>query len=157
MLGGIPEGRSTLIAGKSGTGKTVVGLQIAAHLANADALIIDLRRNGGGSPAMVQLVSSYLFDEPTHLNFVVMQAMPKEIVDKANTAELTAFVAAYRSSQREEHSAGGVLIIFVKPIRHRERRGHGWRLRTADWQRRVHLRHECFGSPFSTEHLPVGV
>jgi circadian clock protein KaiC len=32
-LGGIPEGRSTLIAGKSGTGKTVVGLQIAAHLA----------------------------------------------------------------------------------------------------------------------------
>jgi circadian clock protein KaiC len=32
-LGGIPEGRSTLVAGKSGTGKTVVGLQIAAHLA----------------------------------------------------------------------------------------------------------------------------
>jgi circadian clock protein KaiC len=32
-LGGIPEGRSTLIAGKSGTGKTVVGLQIAANLA----------------------------------------------------------------------------------------------------------------------------
>ncbi|HEU4456182.1 MAG TPA: S41 family peptidase, partial [Longimicrobium sp.] len=37
-------------------------------LANTDALIIDLRRNGGGSPGMVQLVSSYLFDEPTHLN-----------------------------------------------------------------------------------------
>jgi circadian clock protein KaiC len=32
-LGGIPEGRPTLIVGKSGTGKTVVGLQIAAHLA----------------------------------------------------------------------------------------------------------------------------
>ena len=32
-LGGIPEGRSSLIAGKSGTGKTVVGLQIASHLA----------------------------------------------------------------------------------------------------------------------------
>lgn len=32
-LGGIPEGRATLIAGKSGTGKTVVGLQIAANLA----------------------------------------------------------------------------------------------------------------------------
>src|SRR6476661_2632966 len=32
-LGGIPEGRSTLIAGKSGTGKTVMGLQIAANLA----------------------------------------------------------------------------------------------------------------------------
>jgi circadian clock protein KaiC len=32
-LGGIPEGRSTLIAGKSGTGKSVMGLQIASHLA----------------------------------------------------------------------------------------------------------------------------
>jgi circadian clock protein KaiC len=32
-LGGVPEGRSTLIVGKSGTGKTVIGLQIAAHLA----------------------------------------------------------------------------------------------------------------------------
>src|SRR3954451_18111648 len=31
--GGIPEGRSTLIAGKSGTGKTVVGLQIGSNLA----------------------------------------------------------------------------------------------------------------------------
>lgn len=27
------------------------------------------------------------YDELTHLNFIVMQAMPKEIVDKANTAE----------------------------------------------------------------------
>ena len=34
-LGGIPEGRSTLITGKSGTGKTVVGLQLAAHLARS--------------------------------------------------------------------------------------------------------------------------
>ena len=32
-LGGIPEGRATLIVGRSGTGKTVVGLQIAASLA----------------------------------------------------------------------------------------------------------------------------
>jgi circadian clock protein KaiC len=31
--GGVPQGRSTLIAGKSGTGKTVVGLQIASNLA----------------------------------------------------------------------------------------------------------------------------
>lgn len=37
-------------------------------LANTDALIIDLRRNGGGRPEMVALVSSYLFDARTHLN-----------------------------------------------------------------------------------------
>ncbi len=38
-------------------------------LSNSDALIIDLRQNGGGSPMMIQLISSYLFDsEPVHLN-----------------------------------------------------------------------------------------
>jgi retinol-binding protein 3 len=38
-------------------------------LAGTDALIIDLRRNGGGSPHMVAFVTSYLFGEDTvHLN-----------------------------------------------------------------------------------------
>ena len=38
-------------------------------VANADALIIDLRKNGGGSPSMIQLITSYLYDEkPVHLN-----------------------------------------------------------------------------------------
>jgi hypothetical protein len=37
-------------------------------LANTDALIIDLRQNGGGSPAMVALLCSYLFAERKHLN-----------------------------------------------------------------------------------------
>lgn len=36
-------------------------------LARTDALIIDLRRNGGGEPETVQLLASYLFDKPTHL------------------------------------------------------------------------------------------
>ena len=37
-------------------------------LADTDALIIDLRDNGGGQPAMVAYISSYLFDQRTHLN-----------------------------------------------------------------------------------------
>src|SRR5688572_5211956 len=38
-------------------------------LQNTEALIIDLRQNGGGSPAMVAPISSYLFgDKPVHLN-----------------------------------------------------------------------------------------
>jgi C-terminal processing protease CtpA/Prc len=37
-------------------------------LANTHALIVDLRQNGGGDPAMIALISSYLFTQPTHLN-----------------------------------------------------------------------------------------
>ncbi len=38
-------------------------------VANTDALIFDLRENGGGDPAMVALICSYLFgDKPVHLN-----------------------------------------------------------------------------------------
>ena len=37
-------------------------------LSNVDAIIFDLRQNGGGEPAMIALISSYLFDDATHLN-----------------------------------------------------------------------------------------
>jgi retinol-binding protein 3 len=37
-------------------------------IANCEAVIIDLRENGGGDPAMVTFVASYLFETPTHLN-----------------------------------------------------------------------------------------
>ncbi|NER14993.1 peptidase [Leptobacterium flavescens] len=38
-------------------------------LSNTDALIIDLRQNGGGSPKMIQLITSYLYGpDPVHLN-----------------------------------------------------------------------------------------
>ena len=31
--GGLPEGRSVLVVGRAGTGKTILGLQTVAHLA----------------------------------------------------------------------------------------------------------------------------
>jgi hypothetical protein len=37
-------------------------------LSNCDAMIIDLRDNGGGYPNLIQLMSSYFFEESTHLN-----------------------------------------------------------------------------------------
>ncbi len=37
-------------------------------LAHTSALIVDLRHNGGGDPAMIALLSSYLFDRQVHLN-----------------------------------------------------------------------------------------
>lgn len=49
-----------------GAGPTAVAAM--NFLGNCDAIIIDLRDNGGGSPSMIQLISSYFFEEPTHLN-----------------------------------------------------------------------------------------
>jgi hypothetical protein len=46
-----------------------VAVGAMAFLANCDALIIDMRENGGGNPEMIQLLSSYFFaGEPRHLN-----------------------------------------------------------------------------------------
>jgi retinol-binding protein 3 len=39
-----------------------------SFVAGSRALIVDLRDNGGGSPAMVAYISSYLFSTRTHLN-----------------------------------------------------------------------------------------
>lgn len=39
-------------------------------LSGSDALIIDLRRNGGGNPDLIQYVCSYLFEKPTHINSI---------------------------------------------------------------------------------------
>jgi C-terminal processing protease CtpA/Prc len=50
---------------------TICGPTVVAamnFLAHVDAVIFDLRENGGGDPKMVAMLSSYLFDKPTHLN-----------------------------------------------------------------------------------------
>jgi hypothetical protein len=40
-----------------------------SQVADADALLLDLRQNGGGDPATVAVVASYLFDDkPVHIN-----------------------------------------------------------------------------------------
>lgn len=47
-----------------------------AFLANVDALVVDLRRNGGGDPSMIQFLTSYFFAEPTHLNSFEWRGRP---------------------------------------------------------------------------------
>lgn len=52
----------TLFAGKT-------AIAAMNYLSNADAIIIDLRNNGGGSASMIQLIISYFYStEPVHLN-----------------------------------------------------------------------------------------
>lgn len=55
----------------------VCGPTVAAamgFLTHTKALIIDVRDNGGGDPAMVQLVVSYLFDKSEHINDLYFRA-----------------------------------------------------------------------------------
>ena len=42
-----------------------------AFVAHCDALIFDLRHNGGGSPESIRYITSYLFDKRTHLNDMI--------------------------------------------------------------------------------------
>jgi hypothetical protein len=43
----------------------VAAMNFVAH---TDAVIFDVRQNGGGDPVMVSFIASYLFDHPTHVN-----------------------------------------------------------------------------------------
>ncbi|MCK7528410.1 MAG: S41 family peptidase [Ignavibacteriales bacterium] len=61
-----------VFASPGGAGPTAVAAM--NFLAYCDALIVDLRQNGGGDPAQIQLISSYLFEEPVHLNDLYARA-----------------------------------------------------------------------------------
>lgn len=45
-----------------------VATSVMNFLQNADAVIFDMRKNGGGNPDMVQFICSFFFGEKTHLN-----------------------------------------------------------------------------------------
>lgn len=46
-------------------------------IADSKALIIDLRRNGGGNPDLIQYICSYFFDKPTHINSIYWRSTNK--------------------------------------------------------------------------------
>lgn len=50
-----------------GAARDIIGAAMQV-VADTDALIVDLRNNGGGDPHTVAFMSSYLFDKRTHLN-----------------------------------------------------------------------------------------
>jgi C-terminal processing protease CtpA/Prc len=73
------------------SGSQEVGGAIAAAMnlvANTDALIFDLRRNGGGSPVTIGFISSYLFDKPVHLNdFYIRETGRRQSFHTSDTVE----------------------------------------------------------------------
>jgi hypothetical protein len=80
-------------------------------LAYCDAVIVDLRRNGGGDPAQIQLISSYFFDDPVHLNDLYARAadrtenywtLPYVPGPKAAGADLYILTSSFTFSGAEE-------------------------------------------------------
>ena len=73
------------------SGSQEAGTAVAAAmnlLANTDALIFDLRRNGGGSPVTIGFISSYLFDKPVHLNdFYVRETGRRQSFHTSDTVD----------------------------------------------------------------------
>lgn len=54
---------------------------VMAFVENCDALIFDMRNNGGGDPTGIQVITSYLFgDEPVHLNDLYYR--PKDTLEE---------------------------------------------------------------------------
>ena len=82
-------------------------------LAYCDAIIVDLRQNGGGDPAQIQLISSYFFPEPAHLNDLYYRAadttenfwtLPYVPGAKPVGADLYILTSAFTFSGAEEFS-----------------------------------------------------
>jgi len=72
-------------------------------LGGVDALIVDLRDNGGGNPELIRLISSYFFDKPTHLNSLYWRQGDRtqefwtyEKVDGRRLADIPIFVLTSR-------------------------------------------------------------
>ena len=66
LEGNIGYLRFDMFADASVAGPTAIAAM--NFLAHCDAIIFDMRYNGGGNPSMIQLLTSYLVEEPTHLN-----------------------------------------------------------------------------------------
>ena len=80
-------------------------------LAHTDALIIDLRENGGGSPSLIQTIMAYLLDESMHLNSFYIRdgdstkqfwSAPYVPGPKMEDVELYVLTSAYTFSAAEE-------------------------------------------------------
>ncbi|WP_161966129.1 S41 family peptidase [Steroidobacter cummioxidans] len=66
LAGNVGYVKFNMFADPAQCGQTAIAAM--NFLANVDAIIFDLRDNGGGDPAMIALISTYLFEQPTHLN-----------------------------------------------------------------------------------------
>jgi hypothetical protein len=86
-------------------------------VSNTNALIIDMRDNGGGSPAMVCQVASYFFRERHHWNDIVDARGKREFyVDPADADGLTLSMPVYILTARLTFSGGEDFCYGMKAL-----------------------------------------
>lgn len=86
-------------------------------LSNSIAIIIDLRDNGGGEPAMVSQLESYFFKEKTHMNDMVNRSSKDTTfyyADPAKTDGLTLSMPIYILTSKKTFSAAEDFIYAMQ-------------------------------------------
>ncbi|HMG02651.1 MAG TPA: S41 family peptidase [Edaphobacter sp.] len=73
-------------------------------MAHVDAIIFDLRTNGGGDPKMVAFIASYLFDQSTHLS---------DIYDRPKDSTTQYWTSAYVPGPRLANTPAFVLTSKI--------------------------------------------
>ena len=90
-----------------------VAILAMKFLSNSNAVIFDLRKNGGGSPEMIRFILSYFFEKPTHINSIyyregdqTKEFWTNEKVDgkKMSTVPMFVLTSNYTFSGGEEFS-----------------------------------------------------
>jgi len=86
-------------------------------VSNTDALIIDMRENGGGSPAMVCQVASYFFREKHHWNDIIDPRGRREFyVDPADADSLYLSMPVYILTARRTFSGAEDFCYGMKSL-----------------------------------------
>lgn len=86
-------------------------------VANTDALIIDMRDNGGGSPAMVCAVASYFFPDRQHWNDIISPGGKNEFyTNPADADSLTLKMPVYILTSRHTFSGGEDFCYGMKSL-----------------------------------------
>ena len=87
-------------------------------VANTKALIIDLRTNGGGSPAMVSLVASYFFPTKKHWNDIIYRDRKGEFwTDPADVDSLTLSMPVYILTSKHTFSGAEDFSYGMQSLR----------------------------------------
>lgn len=91
-----------------------------AFLAHTDALIIDLRFNGGGSPAMVEQLESYFFKQRTHMSDIYERSTNKTTsfyADPAKAKGISIAMPVYILTSKRTFSAAEDFSYSMQQIK----------------------------------------